>query len=95
MITPPPQDETIAGKVRRRSAAVIAYVAAAQDPEDVHVVASIRRNKILGKLCKLRRVSARFVAFATEDDGIEYPGSNQVAPDPNATPTPAAEPQLN
>jgi len=107
---PDPEDVSLGAKARRKSAAVIAYiatdfVAAAPDPEDVSLGAKARRKSaaVIAYIAtddpatgpgKLRRVSVQFVEFATEDAlGIDTPGSNQVAPEPDANGAPAAKPQ--
>ena len=107
-ITPPPtthQDETFYDKLRRGSATIVTFVAAAPDPEDVSLGAKARRKSaaVIAYIAtddpatgpgKLRRASAQFVEFATEDAlGIDTPGSNQVAPEPDANGAPAAKPQ--
>ena len=91
---PDNEDVSFVSKVRRGSAALGALIKTAPDPEDASLSAQARRGSaaIISVGDNIRRASAKFADFATEDvigGGLaaEIP-SNQVAPAPAATPAP-------
>ena len=92
---PDNEDASFVSKVRRGSAALGALIKTAPDPEDASLSAQARRGSaaIISVGDNIRRASAKFADFATEDvigGGLaaEIP-SNQVAPAPAAaTPAP-------